>query len=168
MRGMRLLGVMLAVSVFAAGCSSPSQIGELKRQIEDVLSSELPNIPVKDVNCGSPDPSLDPGNLFFCTAGVDGGRVRIEVSIDADGIARYRRINSLVDLDRLELEITEDLTFDIGIAVTVDCGEGHRVQEIGSNFVCKVSASGETRGVRVTVEDIDANTSWFFPVPVAA
>ena len=73
MRGMRLLGVMLAVSVFAAGCSSPSQTGELKRQIEDVLSSELPNIPVKDVNCGSPDPSLDPGNLFFCTAGVDGG-----------------------------------------------------------------------------------------------
>jgi len=159
---------MLALSAFAGACSSPSQIGELKTQIEAVLSSELPNIPVKDVNCGNPDPSLDPGNLFFCTAGVDGGRVRIEVSIDADGVARYRRINALVDLDRLELEIQEDLSFDIGIAVVVDCGEGHRVQERGSNFVCTVSASGETRGVRVTVEDIDAITSWFFPVPVAS
>jgi len=163
-----VLGVVLALSAFASACSSPSKIGELKAQIEDVLSSELPNIPVDDVNCGSPEPSLDPGNLFFCTAGVEGGRVRIEVSIDADGIARYRRLNALVNLDRLELEITEDLSFDIGIAVTVDCGDGNRVQELGSNFVCTVSASGETRGVRVTVEDIDGLTRWFFPVPVAS
>ena len=168
MRGLRVLGVILALSVLTVACSTPSQIGELKTQIEDVLSSELPNIAVKDVNCGNPDPSLDPGNVFFCTAGVDGGRVRIEVKIDADGIARYARINALVDLDRLELEIAEDLSFGIGIDVTVDCGDGHRVQEQGSNFVCTVSASGETRGVRVTVEDVEANTTWFFPVPVAS
>jgi hypothetical protein len=167
-RSLRVLAVVVVLGVFAAACGSASQIGELKTQIEAVLSSELPDISVNDVNCGSPEPTLDPGDIFFCTAGVDNGRVRIQVTIDADGVARYERLNALVDLDRLELEITSDLSFDIGIDVTVDCGDGFKVEEIESNFVCTVSASGETRGVRVTVKDIDATTEWFFPVAVAS
>ena len=168
MRSLRILAVVVALGALAGACGSTSQIGELKTQIELVLSSELPDISVNDVNCGNPDPNLDPGNVFFCTAGVDGGRVRIQVMIDADGVARYERLNALVDLDRLELEISSDLSFDIGIEVAVDCGDGFRVQELESNFVCTVSASGETRGVRVTVQDIDATTEWFFPVAVAS
>lgn len=161
-----MLAVAVALLTATAACGGSSQIGELRTQIEDVLRGEFPELRVNDVNCGDPDPSLDPGSIFFCTAGVEGGRIRVQVTIDADGVARYERLNALVDLDRLELEIATDLEAGLGFPVGVDCGDGFSVEEVGAEFVCVVSASGDSRGARVTVADIDANTTYRFPVAI--
>ena len=92
----------------------------------------------------------------------------MQVSIDADGFVRSDRLNAIVDLERLELEISRDLLAGLGYEVAVDCGSGFGVEEIGSDFTCTVTASGSALGVRVTVDDIEGNTDWFFPVPVGS
>lgn len=168
-RSVRMLAVVAAFLAIAGACGGSSKFDELKATLETQVRSDHRGVKVDDINCGE-NPSLDPGSDFLCTAGIDGGsgRLRIQVTIDNDGIARYERLNARFDLDRLELEIAADLLDGLGYEVGVDCGDGFSVEEVGSAFTCTVTASGDTAGVRVTVNDVDANTDWFFPVAVGS
>jgi len=168
LRSLRILAVVVSLSVLAVACASSSKVDELKTELGDILAAELPSsVTVEDINCGD-DPSLEAGSTFLCTAGISGARLRIQVTIDADGVARSERLNAIVDLERLELEISGDLLDGLGYEVAVDCGTGFGVQEVGSDFTCTVTASGEVLGVRVTVDDTEGNTDWFFPVAVGS
>ena len=163
LQSLRMFAAVAALSVVSGACGGSSQFDELKATLETQIRSDYRDVKVDDINCGD-NRSLDPGSDFLCTAGIDGGsgRLRIQVTIDSDGVARYERLNARLDLDRLEVEIATDLSGGLGYAVAIDCGDGFTVEEVGSDFTCTVTASGFTAPVRVTVKDVDANYDFYF------
>ena len=154
--------VALAGALLLSACGGSSALDDLKSPMTDVFKTEL-DVDLEDIQCPE-GVSIEAGNQFQCTAAItDGaGRLRVGVLMDVDGRANFTRENVLVDLDAIEQEIGDELSRGIGAPIVLECGEASvQVAEPEGTIPCTaVANNGETRGVEVTVEDIDATTTW--------
>ena len=154
--------LLVAVVLGVTACGGSSGIEELEGQMTEVFFSELA-VELVDISCPE-GVQIEPSNQFVCTAAVtDGvGRLRVGVLIDSDGRANFSRENALVNLDKIEAEVAEELSRGVGSAITIECGvEKVLMSEVGGTFACTaVAATGEQRGVEITVDDLDATTRW--------
>lgn len=153
---------LLAVVLLAAACGGTSALEELEGQMISVFQTEL-DVELEDIMC-TDGAQIEPSSTFQCTAAmVDGeGRLRVGVLIDNDGAANFTQENAVIDLERVETSVAEELTRGIGAPILVECGEAIvKAVEVAGTFPCTaVAATGEERGVDITVENLEPLFNW--------
>ncbi len=158
----RLLAVVLGLSLTAAACGGSSPLDELRGQMSDVFLAEL-DVELEDITC-TEGAQIQPASTFQCTAAMANGegRLRVGVLIDNDGAANFTQENAVVDLERVEETVTQEISAAIGAEIVVDCGEALvKAVEVAGTFPCTAIAfTGEERGVEITVEDLEPLYDW--------
>ena len=88
----------------------------------------------------------------MCTADVDGNKVRVQAKFtDDNGNVDFSTLDTVYDLQKMAKSLSEEISRDRGFDVTVKCGEGLKVVEIGQSFECKAfDPRGVSRTVRIT------------------
>ncbi|KWX57237.1 DUF4333 domain-containing protein [Mycobacterium sp. NAZ190054] len=137
---------------------------KLEKAITDELNSSYSSIDQQVSNVECPEQSPDPGtgDTFDCTAEVGGQTVRVASTItDDDYNVDFSTRDTLYDLQDTATALTDDLSNQLGFAVTVDCGDGLKAVEIGTTFDCVAAdGQGEERTVRITAAPVGENDSW--------
>ncbi len=163
-----MIPTMLAVPALAACSFSMSAGGldysKLESAITDELNSSYSDLPVKvsSVDCPRQSESPKAGDTFVCKADVDGSTVRVQVNVkDDDKNVDYSTLDVLFDLPQTASGLESDISEDRGFDVTVDCGEGIKVVEIGQTFECTAAdPQGATRTVKVTAGGVGQKDRW--------
>lgn len=103
------------------------------------------------------------GDTFICVAKVEGKEVRVDVRVeDGEGSVEYKSRDIAFDLAATAADISTEASNQLGFAVTVDCGQGLKIAEVGSTFTCtavEAEAEGDTATVVVTARN-DGSSSW--------
>lgn len=163
----RLTLLMLPVAL--AGCSFSMSAGgpdyaKLEGAITDELNANYQKIDreVSEVECVRPANAPKAGDTFICNADVDGSTVRVQVVVsDDEENVEYSTLDVLYDLTQTAQGLTKEISADRGFAVTVTCGEGLKVVEVGDSFECTAAdRRGDTRPVKVTAGGIDEDDRW--------
>lgn len=161
-----LVGLVVAGLALSGGASFKLSIGTEMldtEQAEATISQELTEagVPVDDVTC--PEREIEQGDVFECTAQIDGQELRIEVTQrDAEGTVDFRPLQALIDVRQVEEAGAELLGADLGTSLRLDCGTAVAlVKDPGDTFECAATTGDGERGtVVVTVEDVDGNVSF--------
>lgn len=129
---------------------------ELKTRLTQGISDL--GAPVDGVTC--PERELRQGDIFECSARVDGQDLLIEVvQRDGEGNVDLRQLQALLQVSTLESVGANLLGRDLGTAVRLDCGTAEwLVREPGDTVECDgVTANGDRGPVVVTVQDEEGN-----------
>lgn len=161
-----LVGLALTGLALSGGASFKLSIGTEMLDIEQgeaMIEQELTDagVPVEGVTC--PEREIAQGDVFECTAQIDGQQLRIEVTQrDAEGTVDFRPLQALLDAREIEKAGAELLGADSGTSLRLDCGTAVvLVKDPGATFECPATTSDGERGtVVVTVEDVDGNVSF--------
>lgn len=151
--------------VFLGACSASVSIGTGDKldtdKAEDSIRSMFGSTPVESVTC--PDRDVKQGDVFECTARVDGQTVRVKVTQDDDqGNVSLDRVDAILDLAQAVAFVEDQVQSSSGSAVKADCGAGRfLVKEPGSEVECEITpASGGASGRAIlTVDDVDGNVT---------
>ncbi len=155
-----------------AGCSmsistGAVDYGELEREIAEKLNGTYAGISrqVSGVDC--PDRSEVPkaGDTFVCDADVEGRTVRVQVHVKDDEYnVDFSTLDVVYDLPSTAEGLSRQISEYEGTPVTVTCGEGIEVVEIGKSFDCTTTgADGRTRTVRLTAGAVGEDDHWEIP-----
>ena len=112
---------LIALTLLASACGGSSKLDDLKAQMVDVFTTQR-GVELVDIECED-GAAVEPNASFLCTSSVtDGeGRLRVQVSIDADGAARFEQMDAIVILGQIEADVAADLTFGLGTDIAVSC-----------------------------------------------
>jgi len=136
---------------------------KLESHITDKLNDTYSDISrqVADVDCPRQS-DLKSGDSFICNADVDGSTVRVQVTAtDDDNHVDFHTLDTVFDLQRTASGLAREISEDRGFAVTVTCGEGLKVVEVGGSFECTAAdRSGDTRAVKITAGGPDNGDRW--------
>ncbi len=164
----RLSLLALAAAPAIASCHVSVSAGgpdftKLETAITDELNKSYTAISrrVSSVECPS-DTKPKTGETFICNADVDGNTVRVQAKVtDDDGNVDFRTLDTLFDLSRTADGLSRQITEDRGFDVTVTCGDGLKVVEVGQSFECEAAdTAGATRTVKVTAGAPGENDQW--------
>lgn len=153
---------LIALTLLATACGGSSKLDDLKAQMVDVFTTQR-GVELVDIECED-GAAVEPNASFLCTSSVtDGeGRLRVQVSIDADGAARFEQMDAIVILGQIEADVAADLTFGLGTDIAVSCRDDqatvYRVEPVNATFRCTAVAVGSgtaTRDVEITVSGLD-------------
>jgi hypothetical protein len=152
----------LACCHFSVSAGGPD-FAKLEKAITDKLDASYAPISrqVSSVDCPR-DTSPKTGDTFVCKADVDGNDVRVQVKVTDDkGNVDFSTLDVIFDLDRTAKGLSREVSKDRGFAVTVTCGEGLKVVEIGQSFECEAAdRQGVTRTVKVTAGAPGESDHW--------
>jgi hypothetical protein len=160
--------VCAAALLAAAGCSFSVSAGgpdydklqnEIQTKLDDTYTSM--NQKVSSVTCPHPSPAPKAGDKFTCTADVDGNDIRVQVTMKDDDNVEYETLDNLYDLPGTGKSLSEELSKQYEFDVSVDCGEGLKVVEVGKTMECTATdPGGETRTVTLTAAPPGENDKW--------
>ncbi|KAF0848115.1 uncharacterized protein DUF4333 [Nocardia caishijiensis] len=162
---------MLSALVFPlalAGCSGSFSIGgpdyeALEKDIATELDKAYTSMSRKVDSVKCPRLADEPatGDTFVCVAKVDDKDIRVDVRVeDEEGTVKFATRDVAFDLAATAAGISTDATDQLGFAVTVDCGQGLKIVEVGSTFTCTaIEAEGDSATVVVTARN-DGGSSW--------
>ena len=164
-----LLVLAMTIPVLA-GCQFSFSAGggpdyeKLETAIAAELNTQYESISrqVAAVECPRPDDAPKSGDTITCVADLDGEDVRVETTFtDDDYNVDFATIDTVYDLDDTAGGLAEQISAEYGFDVTVECGDGIKVVEVGSTFECSAAdRSGDTRAVVVTAGGPDENDRW--------
>lgn len=163
----RHLGLVLLLSPLVA-CQFSASVGgpdyaKLEKAITDELDGAYTDISRKVSSVECPRQSeLKTGDTFVCKADLDGNTVRVLVTAtDDEGNVDFKTLDTVFDLERTADGLGSDISQDRGFDVTVTCGEGLKVVEIGQSFECTAAdPRGDTRKVKVTAGAPGESDRW--------
>jgi hypothetical protein len=161
------LRLLLLVPVLAACSASVSaggmDFGKLESAITEELNKNYAGISqqVSSVECPR-GAEPETGETFVCNADVDGNTVRVQATMtDDEGNVDFSTMDVLFDLATTANGLSKTITEDQGFDVTVTCGEGLKVVEIGKSFTCEAAdPEGATRTVKVTAGAVGESDQW--------
>ncbi|MEU4599807.1 DUF4333 domain-containing protein [Nocardia sp. NPDC023988] len=151
-----------------AGCSGFISIGgpdyeALEKEIATELDKAYAPISrkVESVKCPRLADEPATGDTFICVAKVEDKDVRVDVRVEDDeGAVKFTTRDIAFDLATTAAGISTDASNQLGFAVTVDCGQGLKIAEVGSTFTCTaVEAEGDSATIVVTARN-DGSSSW--------
>lgn len=165
----------LAVAL-VAGCSGSVNIGGNKldeTKLEDTIESDLSNAvdsgTAVSVDCPA-DVEIKAGATSECTAMIGSQALIYKVEqTDDEGNVTYTRTKAVLDLDKAEASVTEQLTEQVPGTWKMSCtpagDERIYVIAVGGTFTCGVEGTnedGETQSADVilTVKDLEGNVDW--------
>ncbi len=146
-----LAGAAVALVLLGA-CSASVSVGTGSGQLdtdkaEDSIKSLLKGVPVDSVTC--PDRDLKEGDVFECTAEVDGQAARVEVTQkDDEGNVHLEQVDAILDMAKAVAFIEAQVLESTGSPVAADCGaQTYLVREPGSEVPCEVTPTSGGRVV---------------------
>ncbi|WP_245906123.1 DUF4333 domain-containing protein [Mycolicibacterium palauense] len=162
------LPLLLAAPALASCQFSFSTGGPDYEKLENAIGDELNKSyseisqEVSSVDCPRQDPTPKAGDTFVCTADVDGNPVRVQVNVkDDENNVNFSTMDVVYDLNDTAQGLARDISESRGFDVTVTCGEGLKVVEVGQSFECTAAdRSGDTRQVKVTAGAVDEPDHW--------
>ncbi len=163
------LGVALASVLAVAGCQASVSVGgldyeKLEQSITTTLNESYKSISreVSEVDCPKQADAPEAGDTFICKATLEGNPVRVQVTVkDGDHNVNFKTMDTVYDLPKTADNLTSAISEELGFPVTISCGEGLRVVEIGQSFDCTAAdQDGDTRTVKVTANAVGENDSW--------
>ncbi|AFM17347.1 hypothetical protein Mycch_2575 [Mycolicibacterium chubuense NBB4] len=165
---MRPLLGLVVVSAAVAACQFSASVGgpdyaKLEKGIADELNNSYKEISRQVSGVACPKPSeLKSGDTLICKADVDGNTVRVlATATDDEGNVDFKTLDTVFDLERTAGSLAGDISRDRGFDVTVDCGSGLKVVEIGQSFECTAAdPQGNTRTVKLTAGAPGENDRW--------
>jgi hypothetical protein len=150
--GSLLLAPALAACSFSFSAGGPDYT-KLEKAITDKLNESYAPISrqVSKVDCPT-EATPKIGDTFICNADIDGNEVRVQAKVTDDkGNVDFSTLDVVFDLERTATGLSHEISQDRGFAVTVTCGDGLKVVEIGQSFECEAAdPQGVTRTVKVT------------------
>jgi Domain of unknown function (DUF4333) len=161
-------GVIVAALalVLLGGCSASVSVGTGSGQLdtdkaEESVRTLLEGVPVDSVSC--PDRDLKEGDVFECTAEVDGQAARVEVTQkDDEGNVHLERVDAILDVAKAVAFIEAQVLESSGSAVEADCGaQAYLVREPGSEVPCEITptSGGPSSGVILGVKDVEGTVN---------
>ena len=160
--GVLLAGPVLASCHFSFSTGGPDY-AKLERAITDKLNESYKPISqtVSTVDCPK-NSTAKAGDTIVCTADVDGNKVRVQAKFtDDNGNVDFSTLDTVYDLQTTAKGLSEDISRDRGFTVTVKCGEGLKVVEIGQSFECQAfDPRGVSRTVRITAGGVGQGDQW--------
>ncbi len=160
--GPLLLAPALASCSFSFSAGGPDYT-KLEKAITDKLNESYAPISrqVSSVDCPT-DGTPKTGDTFVCNADIDGNKVRVQAKVTDDkGNVDFSTLDSVFDLERTAKGLSQEISKDQGFAVTVTCGKGLKVVEIGKPFECEAAdPQGVTRTVKVTAGAPGESDHW--------
>ncbi|MFD3704233.1 DUF4333 domain-containing protein [Nocardia sp. NPDC058658] len=160
------LTVPLSLALF--GCSGSISIGgpdydALEKDITAELDKAYAPMSRKVDSVKCPRLADDPkkGETFVCTAVLDGNDVRVDVKVEDDeGSVTFTTRDIAFDLAATANSLTTDVAAQVGFPVTVDCGQGLKIVEVGSVFTCTaLDEQGESGTIEVTARN-EGGSDW--------
>ncbi|MFD3592116.1 DUF4333 domain-containing protein [Nocardia sp. NPDC058640] len=158
-----LLGALtIPLSLALFGCEASFSIGgpdydALEKDITTELDKAYASMSRKVSSVKCPRLADDPktGDVFVCIAVLDGNDVRVDVKVeDNEGAVKFTTRDVVFDLAETAAGLTTEVEAQVGFPVTVDCGQGMKIVEVGSIFNCTaVDEQGETATIEVTARN---------------
>lgn len=151
------------------GCSFSFSAGgpdyeKLEGAIADELNTSYSEISrtVAGVDCPRQSDPPKAGDSFICTATVDDKAVRVEAKVGQDDeTVDFSTLDVVYDLATVAPKLARAISESQGFAVTVTCGEGLKIVEIGKSFECVAAdRRGDTRPVKVTAGPVGEADDW--------
>ncbi|MFC6009784.1 DUF4333 domain-containing protein [Nocardia lasii] len=149
------LSIPLSFALF--GCSASFSVGgpdydKLEKNIATELDTAYASMSrkVTSVECQEPSGKPKKGDTFVCVADLDGNDVRVDVVAENDeGGVKFTTRDVVFDLAATANGLNTDVTDQVGFPVTVDCGQGLKVVEVGTAFTCTAL---DPQGTEATIE----------------
>lgn len=158
---------MLLIPALASCSFSMSSGGpdyeELQNSIADELNKSYSPFSreVSGVDCPRQSGKLQNGDTFICKADLEGHPVRVQVTISDSENVDFKTMDTVYDLSVTATDLARRISEDQGFAVTVTCGDGLKVVEVGQSFECVAAdRRGDTRQVKVTAGAVGADDRW--------
>ncbi len=157
--------VAAAVALVLLGaCSASVSIGGEKLntdKAEESIRTLLEGTPVDSVSC--PERDLKEGDVFECTAKVDGQDVRIKITQkDDQGNVHLDRVDAILDVSKAVALVEQRVLEATGSAVNASCGpQRYLVRAPGAEVECQITptSGGASSGVILQVEDVDGTVN---------
>lgn len=168
LRGARVTLVMSAALVVLGACSVSVSTGKSlnvekgEKAFERVIESQT-GASVDRVDC--PERKIKKGDVFECTASLDGQSLRLKVTqTDDKGNVDFRADQAIIVVEKAQSQIGSEIQRQTGVSVRVTCSD-HKFlfEDVGATFECPLQAasSSATSGVvTVVVKDLDGNVSF--------
>ena len=160
--------LLLATSVLS-GCQVSLGSGGLDYgKLENAIAAELNNNyaaisrHVAGVDCPRQAQAPKAGDTLICSADLEGQTVRVRATVsDENYNVKFDSLDAVYDLSAVNGRLSHGLSEEYGFDVTVTCGDGLRVVEIGRSFECAATdPTGDTRTVRVTAAAVGEDDHW--------
>lgn len=154
-------GATAVTLVVLGACSITEKLdtAEGEEKIKTHLESKIPGSAVDGVSC--PEREIKKGDVFECTAQVDGQPIRLQIIQDDDeGNITMKPVQAVLEVKRAVAYIEQEVGKAKRSAVTADCGTSrYLVKDPGTTFDCPVtSKAGRALGrAVVTVKDVEGN-----------
>ncbi|MGE2729508.1 DUF4333 domain-containing protein [Mycolicibacterium vaccae] len=158
-------GAMLALPACQMSVSTGGlDYEKLETAITDELNSSYQSVSeqVTSLDCPRESPGPGKGDKLICTAEVGGQQVRVEATVtDDDYNVDFVTLDSLYDLGVTGAALTDAVSAQLGVPVTVTCGQGLRSVAIGTTLDCVAAdEAGTERIVRMTVAPVGQDDEW--------
>lgn len=160
--------LLLAASALS-GCQVSVGSGGLDYdKLEGAITTELNNNytaisrQVAGVDCPRQATAPKAGDALICNADLEGQTVRVRATVsDENYNVHFDTLDAVYDLPAAGGRLSQSLSAEYGFDVTVTCGDGLRVVEIGQSFECAATdPTGDTRTVRVTAAAVGEDDQW--------
>jgi len=152
--------VAAAVALVVLGACSMTETldtAEGEEKIKTQLESNIPGSTVDSVSC--PEREINKGDVFECTARLDGQPLRIQIiQDDAEGNITMKPVQAILEVKRAVAYVEQEVGKAKRSAVTADCGTSrYLVKDPGTTFECPVTTkAGRALGrAVVTVKDVE-------------
>ena len=169
----KIIAIVVAAVVVLGGLAAAALfllakpvIDEAKVQAEIVrITRDASGLAPTDVRCPS-DVPLKAGNVFTCTAQLDGQQVTYTVKQNDDQGNVHIQSSGLVVVDKIEKTLAERVTQNTGVTTLgVDCANGKQVVVggKGTTFPCLVTNTddpSDTLNVTATVTSDDGTVDF--------
>lgn len=165
----RRLTVLTSVALVVLGACSASvstgkslNVDKGEKAFKAALESQT-GASVERVDC--PERTVKKGDVFNCTAILDGQSLRLKVTQKDDrGNVDFGTDQAIISVERAQSEIGGEIQRQTGVPVRVTCSD-HKilVQDAGATFDCRFQATSSSTAsgvVTVVVKDGDGNISF--------
>jgi hypothetical protein len=156
-----LIAVALGAGLLSA-CSSSIDTSKVEKALVTDLNSN--NEVGASVGAAKCPESVKPkkGDTFECTVEIDGQTAHYTLTQkDNSGNLVWRRTDAVLDVKKIETQVTAGLLDQIQVKAKVDCGTTKvKLLKPGSTFTCKATSDSDSAVVEVTASDLTGNVEW--------
>ena len=163
-QGVARAGAVASLALVLGACSVSGSTTRAvnTEKAEEVIRTfleEKVESPVDEVSC--PEREARQGDVFECTARVDGQTVRFRITQnDNRGNVDVQLAQALLDVKQAVSFIEQEVEKAKGVPVRADCGaQRYLVKDPGTTFDCRMTGKSTRANGRVivTVRDIEGN-----------
>lgn len=155
---------LLTACQFSFSAGGGPDYEKLENAMTDELNTQYESISrqVSGVVCPRLDKVPKSGDTITCVAGLDGNDVRVEAKFTSDDYdVDFETIDTVYELHDTADGLAGQISDEYGFDVTVECGDGIKVVEVGATFECLAAdRSGDTRPVVVTAGGHGEKDHW--------